>query len=144
MVPSLQIKSRVNHSRKMWRKHGETSFKATAGWATCTLAVVLLSVLTHDSVCVYQGWSKKPLGGLSRETAEIEVGNSHQKTSKSGKVSTRATLQRDWRGVSAHCVYMCVRMCSRVFGTWFSLTRDGLEAWSCSRREGKGGKQQEE
>lgn len=30
-------------------------------------------------VCVSQGRSQKPQGGLSRETAEIKVGNSHQK-----------------------------------------------------------------
>ena len=31
-------------------------------------------------MCVSWSRSGKPLGGLSRETAEIEVGNSHQKS----------------------------------------------------------------
>lgn len=36
-------------------------------------------VCVRVCVCVSQSRSRKPMGGLSRETAEIEVGNSHQK-----------------------------------------------------------------
>lgn len=75
--------------------------------------VIFVCFRLCECVRVSQSRSRKPLGGLSRETEEIEVGNSHQKKSKSGKVSTRATLrgdrgeQRRWRGVCV-CVCGCV------------------------------------
>lgn len=75
------------------------------------------------SVCARgsQSRSRKPLGGLSRETAEIEVGNSHQKRPNQERCRQEPPCKgtEGNRGVGGMCVCACVVV------RWFSWKKDG-------------------